>query len=183
MNASNNKPRCAFGVTALFLSVLVMSYQAQAEVEILDKNSREHIATELTMADYTAFAEVVTDKMLASRLVIGWGDHRPKLVLAALRNNTDDESIRMTDVYDRITEVILNSGVARLMDQSAIEFDYVVKSEMSSTRQYSDKQELVFFKLEFKMFTLEGELVGQWSDVLPLAKGKKKKRRGLFSRG
>jgi hypothetical protein len=160
-----------------------MSYQAQAEVEILDKNSREHISTELTIADYTALAEVVTNKMLASRLVIGWGDHRPKLVLVTPINDTDDDLILMPDVEDRITEVILNSGVARLMDQSAIEFDYVVRSKLSSTRQYSDKQELVFYKLEFKMFTLDGEMVGQWSDVLPLAKGKKKKKRGLFSRG
>lgn len=159
------------------MCVLLLSTVAQAAVEILDKNSREHLRTDLTMADYTAFAEVVTNKMLASRLVERWGDKRPRLVLAALRNNTDDENIRMEDVYDRITEVILNSGVARLMDKMAQEFDYVVKSELSSTRQYGDRgEELVFFKLEFKMFTLEGEMVGQWSDMLPLAKGKKKKR-------
>lgn len=126
------------------------------------------------MADYTAFAETVTNKMLSSRLIQGWGAKRPKLIVAKLRNNTDDESVRMADVYDRITETILNSGVARLVDTSATSFDYVVRSEMSSTRQYGEKgQELVFFKLEFKLFTLDGEMVGQWSDVLPLGKAKK----------
>lgn len=146
----------------------------QGEVAILDENTRAHLDTELTMADYTAFAEKVTNKMLISRLVIGWGEKRPKLVVSALRNNTDNESIRMQDVYDRITETILNSGVARLMDKSALEFDYVVRTELSSTRQYGQGgQELAFFKLEFKLFTLEGEMVGQWSDVLPLGKAKK----------
>jgi hypothetical protein len=144
---------------------------SQGKVAVLDQNTRAHLSTDLTMADYTAFAEVVTNKMLSSRLVQGWGTKRPKLIVSALLNNTDDESIRMADVYDRITETILNSGVARLVDKSATEFDYVVRSEMSSTRQHgTNGEELVFFKLEFKLFTLEGEMVGQWSDVLPLGK-------------
>ena len=147
----------------------------QGAVSILDKNTRAHLDTELTMGDYTAFAETVTNKMLTSRLIQSWGGKRPKLVVATPRNNTDNESIRMADVFDRISETILNSGVARLMDKSAVEFDYVVRSEMSSTRQYGKGgQELAFFKLEFKMFTLDGEMVGQWSDVLPLGKAKKK---------
>lgn len=147
---------------------------SQGSVKVLDPNTRAHVNTELTMADYTAFAEVVTNKMLSSRLVQGWGTKRPKLIVAKLLNNTDDESIRMADVYDRITETILNSGVARLVDKSATEFDYVVRSEMSSTRQYgTNGEELAFFKLEFKLFTIEGEMVGQWSDVLPLGKAGK----------
>ena len=147
----------------------------QGAVSILDKNTRAHLDTGLTIADYTAFAETVTNKMLVSRLVQGWGGKRPKLVVGTPRNNTDDESIRMADVFDRISETILNSGVARLMDKSAVDFDYVVRSEMSSTRQYGKGgQELAFFKLEFKMFTVDGEMVGQWSDVLPLGKAKKK---------
>jgi len=147
----------------------------QGGVAVLDQGTRAHVDAELTMADYTALAETVTNKMLSSRLVQSWGTKRPKLVVAALRNNTDNESIRMADVYDRITETILNSGVARLMDESAVDFDYVVKTELSSTRQYgSSGEELAFFKLELKLFTIEGEMVGQWSDVLPLGKAKKK---------
>ncbi len=147
----------------------------QGNVAILDSNTRAHLSADLTMADYSAFAETVTNKMLSSRLVQSWGTKRPKLIVAKLRNNTDDESVRMADVYDRITETILNSGVARLVDTSALSFDYVVRSEMSSTRQYGTSgQELVFFKLEFKLFTIDGEMVGQWSDVLPLGKAKKR---------
>ncbi|MBV1877796.1 MAG: hypothetical protein KUG79_09165 [Pseudomonadales bacterium] len=175
--------KLAYVVSFVSFSLLMIagSKPALADVKMLDKNSRAHLSTALTIADYTAFAEVVTGKMLSSRLVSGWGEKRPKLVLSALRNNTDDEGIRMADVYDRITEVVLNSGVARLMHVSADEFDYVVRSEMSSTRQYGEKgQELAFYKLELKMFTIEGEMVGQWSDVLPLARDKKKKKKGFF---
>ncbi len=147
----------------------------QSRVSILDESSREHLQAELTMNDYTAFAEKVTNKMMRSRLVQSWGNKRPRLIVGQLRNNTDNESIRMQDIYDRITETILGSGLVRLLDQSATSFDYVVKSELSSTRQYGGNgEELAYFKLEFKLFKIDGEMVGQWSDVLPLGKASRK---------
>ncbi len=150
-------------------------FGGQSRVSILDGSSREHLQAELTMNDYTAFAEKVTNKMLMSRLVRSWGTKRPRLVLAKLRNNTDNESIRMQDIYDRITETILGSGLVRILDTSATSFDYVVKSELSSTRQYgSNGEELAYFKLEFKLFKIDGEMVGQWSDVLPLGKASRR---------
>jgi hypothetical protein len=164
----------------LLLSVLTLLISAcsnprlggQSRVSILDDSSRAHIDTELTMADYTAFAEKVTNKMMASRLVQSWGRKRPKLVVGRLSNNTDRE-IRVQDIYDRITETILGSGLVRLMDRSATSFDYVVNTELSSTRQYgAHREELAYFKLEFKMFKLDGEMIGQWSDVLPLGKAR-----------
>lgn len=146
----------------------------QANVGVVDSGSRAHLQAELTMADYTDLAEKVTNKMLASKLVQGWGKRRPRLILAKLRNNTDNENIRMSDIYDRITETLLNSNVVRLVDQSAVSFDYVVRSELSSNRQYgADGQQLVGYKLELKMFTIDGEMKGQWSGTLTLAKGKK----------
>lgn len=147
----------------------------QGGVSIVDRGTRTHLDTELTMADYTAFSETVTNKMLSSKLVQGWGNKRPKLIVAKLNNNTDNENIRMSDLYDRITETILNSGIARLVDKSATQFKYVVRSELSSTRQYGDNgDELAFYKLELKLFTIDGEMVGQWSDILPLGKAGRK---------
>jgi PBP1b-binding outer membrane lipoprotein LpoB len=146
----------------------------QSGVSVLDDSSRAHLQAELTIADYTAFAEKVTNKMMASKLFQSWGRKKPKLVVGKLRNNTDNENIRIEDIYDRISETILASGLVRLMDKSATAFDYVVNSDLSSTRQYgSDGEELAYFKLEFKIFKLDGELVGQWSDVLPLGKAKR----------
>jgi len=150
-------------------------FGSQSRVAILDESSREHLTTELTMADYTAFAEKVTNKMLRSRLVQSWGSKRPRLVVGKLANNTNNDSIRMQDIYDRITETILNSGLVRLLDTSATSFDYVVRTELSSTRQHGGNgEELAYYKLEFKLFKLDGEMVGQWSDVLPLGKAIRK---------
>lgn len=147
----------------------------QSRVSILDESSREHLQAELTMGDYTAFAEKVTNKMLSSKIVQSWGKKRPRLIVGKLKNNTDNESIRMQDIYDRITETILGSGLVRLVDQSATSFDYVVRTELSSTRQYGGGgEELAYFKLEFKLFKIDGEMVGQWSDMLPLGKARRR---------
>lgn len=149
-------------------------FGGQSGVSVVDPGSRGHLQAELTMADYTELAEKVTNKMLSSQLVQSWGSRKPRLILAKLRNNTDNENIRMADIYDRITETLLNSSTVRLVDQSATSFDYVVRSELSSNRQYGAKgQELVGYKLELKLFTISGELKGQWSGTLTLAKGQK----------
>jgi len=147
----------------------------QGDVAILDPSSRAHLQAGLTMGDYLAFAEKVTNKMLASPFVQSWGAKKPKLIVGTLKNNTDDENIRMQDVHDRIQETIFNSGLVRIVDTSATSFDYIIKTELTNTRQLgNDGQELAYFTLQLKMFTLSGELMGQWSDDLPLGKAKKR---------
>ena len=146
----------------------------QGDVAVVDSRSQSHLQAELTMADYLVLAENVTNKMLSSKFVQSWGKRKPRLIVGNLLNNTDNESIRMTDLHDRIQETIFNSGLVRVVDKSATEFDYIIKSELTSTRQYGkDGKELVFFTLQLKMFTLMGELKGQWSDDLAMAKSEK----------
>jgi len=147
----------------------------QGDVAIVDPGSRAHLQTELTMGDYLAFAEKVTNKMLTFPIVQSWGNNRPRLIVGRLVNNTDNENIRMSDLHDRIQETVFNSGLVRIVDKTATSFDYIVKTELTSTRQYGrDGQELAYFTLQLKMFKLDGELVGQWSDDLPLAKAKRR---------
>jgi hypothetical protein len=144
-------------------------------VEILEKERRGHLQTELTMTDFLAFSEKVTNKMLASDLVRSWGEKRPRLIVGDLVNNTDNENIRMRDLHDRIQETIFNSGLVRIMDKFATEFDCIIKTELTSTRQYGKEgEELVIFTMQMKMFKLDGELIGQWSDDLSLGKAKRR---------
>lgn len=151
------------------------TYGQQGSVAMVDANTGMHLQTKLTMADYLRLTETVTNKMLATPFVQNWGNKRPKLIVGDLRNNTDDESIRMRDLHDRIQEVIFNSGLARVVDRSATSFDYIIKSEMTSTRQYGgNNQELVIFTLQLKMYKLDGELVLQQSDDLALAKAERR---------
>jgi len=146
----------------------------QSEVAMVDPKGRGHLQAQLTMADYVALAEKVTNKMLVSKLVQKWGKKRPKVIAAVPVNNTDNEGVRMRDLHDRIQETLFNSDVMRVVDKSATSFDYVIKSELTSTRQYGKGgQELVHYTLQLKMFTLMGELKGQWSDDLAMSKSEK----------
>ena len=148
-----------------------IGFGSQGEVAVVDPSERAHLTAGLTTADYMAFAEKVTNSMLTSKFVQGWSDKRPRLILGVVVNNTDNENIRVKDIYDRIQETLFNSGLARVVDPSATAFDYIVKPELSSIRQYGqDGEELAFFTLQLKMFKLDGELVGQWSDDLALGK-------------
>ncbi|MCW8931040.1 MAG: hypothetical protein OQL19_12475 [Gammaproteobacteria bacterium] len=146
----------------------------QSNVAMVDPKGRGHLQAQLTMADYVALAEKVTNKMLVSKLVQKWGNRKPKVIAATPVNNTDNESVRMKDLHDRIQETLFNSDVMRVVDKSATSFDYIIKSELTSTRQYGKGgQELVHYTLQLKMFTLMGELKGQWSDDLAMAKSEK----------
>lgn len=146
----------------------------QSNVAMVDPQSRGHLQAQLTMTDYVALAEKVTNKMLSSKLVQKWGDKQPKVITATPTNNTDNENVRMSDLHDRIQETLFGSGIIRVVDKTATEFDYVIKTELTSTRQYGKGgKELVHYTLQLKMFTLMGELQGQWSDDLAMAKSEK----------
>lgn len=162
--------------TLLLIVGLGLGSTAQAaEVKMVDPKTRQHLKTELHTGDYIALSEAVTNKMLSAKLVQRWTESQ-KVIVAIPRNNTDKEDIRMSDLQDRISETLLNSGQVRLMGQQSTDFNYIIRSELTSTRQRGErKQEIVFYTLQLKMFTLTGELVGQWSDDIAMAKGKKRR--------
>ncbi len=143
----------------------------QGKVAVVDSKSRAHLQAGLTGGDYLALAEQVTNEMLASRLVQGWKDWKPRVILGDLYNNTDNENIRVRDLHNRIQEVLFRSETIRVVDRSATSFDFIIRSELSSTRQYgSSGEQLAHFTLQLKLLKLNGELVGQWSEDLALAK-------------
>ncbi len=47
----------------------------------------------------------------------------------------------------------------------------MIRPEITSTRQRdaATRQELVFYTMKMKLFKLDGELVGQWSDDMAFA--------------
>lgn len=166
-----------FLIAVVMITACSSNRGGQGNVAILDPSSRPHLEANPHMGDYIAFAEKVTNKMLLSDIAKGWEGKKPRLIVGRLVNNTDNESIRIADIHDRIQEVLLNSGLVRIVDKSATSFDYVVKSEITSTRQYGGRgDQLAHFTLQLKLFDKKGELLGQWSDDLPLAKSSK----GLF---
>jgi hypothetical protein len=143
-------------------------------VATVDSGTASRLDTSLTGADFKRFAEGMTDQILVSKAA-AWNGNKPRMVVGDIDNTTDDENIRAVDLYDGIQEKLIESGMVRVMDRSATDFDYVIKSAITSTRQReaATNQELVFYTMKMKMFTLDGELVGQWSDDMAFAQAGK----------
>ena len=103
-------------------------------VSVVDSSQRIKLDTKVTLSDIIAFAENLTNKMLASP-VIANAKRPPRIVVGTLRQNTHDENL-----------------------------DIVTRA--------ADGQKLVDYTMKIKLFTLDGELVGQWSDDLSLFKSR-----------
>ena len=88
---------------------LGLGKKKEDRVSIGDSNARTHLETELTIGDLMAFAETVTNKMLASPRLSDWASKPPRLILGSLVNNTDNPNLRVNDMYDRIVEGLSRS--------------------------------------------------------------------------
>ena len=67
----------------------------------------------------------------------------------------------------------LRIPTVRVMDRTATNFDYIIQGEITDiVTRAPDGQKLVDYTMKIKLFNLEGELVGQWSDDLSLFKSR-----------
>ncbi|WP_289184625.1 hypothetical protein [uncultured Parasutterella sp.] len=137
-------------------------------VSIQDSSARIHLDTKVALNDIIAFSENLTNKMLASP-VFKNAKNKPKIVVGKLRNTTHDENIRIQEIQ----ETLFNSGVVRVLDGSATNFNYIMQTEITDTVQRApDGQKMVDYSMKIKLFNVSGELVGQWSDDLSLFKSR-----------
>ena len=145
------------------LSGCATSAQSGSRVGYGDTSERDLIRVGVTMTDLKELAGTVTQKFLRSPQAQGW-KAKPRLVLGRLVNNTDDESIQMSDLSDLVTNLVLGSGLVRVLDVTADDFDYILKQKLTSKRQYGQNDnQILHFTMQMKLYSLDGELVGQWS--------------------
>lgn len=138
---------------------------------------KEHPLPDLTVLDYRELAERVTGKMLDSALVAGWKDSRPRVVLATVRNLSGDESIPTGEMQQQMAAMLSESAAVRLVDQSATDFDYILRAELSDyVGPAAAGPKAGGYGLEAKLFTIGGEAVGAWSGSVSLEDGLKRCR-------
>ena len=149
------------------------AYQGRnTSISIVDSSERIKLDTKISLSDIIAFAENLTNKMLQSPAFINQ-KRLPRIVVADIRQNTHDENLRVQDIHDRIIEVLFNSGQVRVLDTTATSFDYIMQSEITDIiTRAPDGQKLVDYTMKIKIFDLNGELKGQWSDDLSLFKNR-----------
>lgn len=133
-------------------------------VSIVDSSERTKLNTNYDLSDIIACSENLTTKMLQSP-VFANAKKPPRVVVGRITNNTHDENLRVADVHDRLQEVLLNSNQVRILDPSASRFDYIIHTEITSIVSRSqDGQRKVDYTVKNKLFDVNGELKGQWSD-------------------
>jgi len=129
---------------------------------------------EVTPADFAELAEQATRKLLDSALVAGWVEKRPRVLLAEVRNASADPTISTQDIRARIGQVLGDANTVRLVGQATASFDYVLRSELTAIHAPGAKTKGVAgYRLELQLFTMTGEMSGQWCATLSLADGRK----------
>ncbi len=141
-------------------------------VSIVSDGELDHLDDKLTAEDFVALAGRVTEKMLSSRVVRKW-KKRPLIVVAVPQNSTHDANIITEDLQDEIIARILDSGVARVIDESSVSsrYDYIIKTTITDTVQRgSNGSRLTYYTCKLQLFSLRGERLGQWHDKIGMAK-------------
>lgn len=148
----------------LFLGACASDTHRATSIEIIDSAERGKLDTDYGLSDIIAMSENLTNKMLQHR-VFANASKTPRIIVGKITNNTHDENFRVVDLHDRLQEVLLNSGQVRVLDKSANYFDYIMTTEItSSSHSSSDGQRKVDYTVKIKLFSVSGELIGQWSD-------------------
>jgi len=129
---------------------------------------------ELTPADFSDLGERAARKLLDSSLVAGWEEKTPRLLLAEVRNASVNQAVSTADIRERIGRVLGDSNRVRLVDRAAASFDYVLRSELTSVlAPGATTKEGGGYRLELQLFTMSGEMDGQWCATLALTDGRK----------
>ena len=151
------------------------SIGTQSSVGIVPPGERSHPDDRLSGEDFKDLAGRVTEKMLSSRVVQRWQKRKrkPLLVVAVPENTTHDANIITEDLQDEIISKILDSGVARVIDESSLSsrYDYIIRTTITDTvQQGRNGSRLTYYTCKLQLFSMRGERLGQWHSMIGLAK-------------
>jgi len=127
---------------------------------VLSANTGVHIVEAFSQAEAEKFIKIAAKNLLKRQFIQQWHyrNKLPKVIVGELRNNTDNDNIDTDKIYQVIENVIFDSGLVRLADLRAVDYDYTIRSEITSTRQYGGEgKELIVYKLKLRLFTLNAE--------------------------
>ncbi len=148
------------------------------DVGIPHQGERTHVKDRLTAEDLRAMAADVTEKMMRSRIVRQWQQEgkNPLLVVAVPQNATHDASIKIEDLQDEVISRIHGSGIARTIDasQAPARYEYIIRIILTDTVwRGTDSSSITYYTCKLQLFSLRGELLGQWHSKIGLMKRKR----------
>ena len=145
--------RRAFSVT-LALAALLMPTAGNA---LMQAGSPPSIYNEL--------ADEVSAKMLQSSAFTGAtsGGKKARIVVGDVVNNSDDERIRVSDIFNEVRNQIVASGSARLFAPGELNVDFVISPELTSQWRTDKRSRLHCLTLQLTLTTVSGEYVAAHS--------------------
>ena len=110
---------------------------------------------------FERLAEEVTTKLLDSpeyqaRLANG---RKPRVVVGDIRNNSDNEGVRVEDIFNEIRNTFIASGTARLFTEGELNADLVISPELTSSLSGSAGRRQHCYTLQLTTSTISGEYV------------------------
>ncbi|MFT4928070.1 MAG: hypothetical protein ACI8WB_004185 [Phenylobacterium sp.] len=172
MNKLSKNIKC-FAVLVAVTLLSACTSTGQSRVRMVDSSERNHLDIKLNMTDFMAAADKLTNKMLNDGLVETWYENKPKLILGKIGNRTDvDINLLEEEIYDRIVDVILQSGAARIVGASSDAFDYILTGKVSSTTAEDAQKVQRQYRITLRVHTKDDELIGSWHEPISLVADK-----------
>ena len=116
---------------------------------------------------FTGMADEVAAKMLASpafQAKTGSG-RKARIVIGDVTNNSDDEGIRVDDIFNEIRNQIVGAGTARLFAPGELNVDFIIAPELTSIMRPDEHgRRRRCFTLQLTLTTVSGEFVGAHSE-------------------
>ena len=134
------------------------------KVSLLNSDQRgeeEKVSTDLDLVDFKEMAAEVSREMLADARLFDRQDNY-KLSIGAVRNLTENERLRVSDIVGLIRESLLQDERIRIFNTG--ESFYVVHTELKSAVSSGSEGKIVDYELRFELYNFDTEeYLGSWS--------------------
>lgn len=108
---------------------------------------------------YVQLADEVTQKLLDSPAYQAktTSGRKPRIVIGDIRNNTDDEGVRVEDIFAEIRNVLVSSGTARIFAPDELNADLIIAPDLTSARVVTGGRPQRCTTLQLTLTTVTGE--------------------------
>jgi hypothetical protein len=116
--------------------------------------------------DFFELAERAVEKLLRDEELLR-RKQTPVLVVGRVYDYCDDFAVPESKVKSILIEKIKASPIFKLSDGSSVDFDYILKTQVTCATYVSKTQgEVTTYQLALKLYDLEGLEVSSWSEFI-----------------
>ena len=128
-----------------------------------EEQTATRLSTDLTLQDFRDMADDVAADMLASDRLFRNQDSY-KVIIGKVRNLTENERLRVSDLTDQIVEVLLTDPRIRIFKSLQDDQTYAIHTVLKSSVSTRGSAKQVDYELRFELHNfMTDEYLGSWS--------------------